>query len=108
MIPTDIFDFDQRYGEDPDYSDVAAGEDYHFVARCTLDFIQFQDNYHSSWRNVDFTLHNGVLSANVTDERCSNARGEDAGSGFRDLQFYLEGAGSVLSSSDGYSKLFNL
>lgn len=95
-----------RYDKPPDYSDLPEGIDYKFVATCSIDFIQFHDNLHSSWQKVDFTLKNGVLRANVTDEGCPNPRAPT--SGFIDLQFYLEGSGAVLGSSDGYSKLLNL
>lgn len=52
---------------------------------------------------------NGVLSANVTDERCPNARAPNGQklSGFTDLTYALEGAGNVISNTDGYSKFFN-
>ena len=97
--------YELMYGVKPDVSSIPLG--FKFVARCELSSIMYRDNYLSSWRKVDFTLKSGVLRANVTEERCPNPRGPDV-SGFADLDFYLEGAGSVLSSSDGYSKLFNL
>jgi hypothetical protein len=58
---------------------------------------------------VDFTLRNGVLRANVTDERCPNARAPNGQrlSGFTDLTYALEGAGNVISNTDGFSKFFN-
>ncbi|KAK5169912.1 uncharacterized protein LTR77_005890 [Saxophila tyrrhenica] len=100
------------YGTEPDKSGVPQGSDYYFVAKCEFASIKYQDDIYSSWRQVGFTLKNGVLRANVTDERCANARmptpQSSPVSGFADLYFTLEGAGAVLGSSDGYSKLFNL
>jgi hypothetical protein len=64
-----------------------------------------EEGQHSSWRQVDFTLKNGVLRSNVTEERCPNPRAPI--SGYSDIFFALEGTASILSSSDGYSKLFN-
>lgn len=46
-----------------------------FAARCELETIKYRDDYLSSWRQTDFTLKNGVLRANVTEERCENPRG---------------------------------
>ena len=94
------------YDAEPDLSNIPSNSSYYFVAKCEFESIKYRDNYLSSWRQVDFTLRNGVLRANVTGERCPNPRGSWT-SGFDDLFFALEGAGAVLSSSDGYSKLFN-
>lgn len=97
---------EMMYGVKPDLSGVPPGYSLFFVAKCEYVSIKYRDNLLSSWRQVDFTLRNGVLRANVTKERCPNARGAWT-SGFADLDYFLEGAGAVLSSSDGYSKLFN-
>ena len=70
------------YGTDPDKSDVPKRNSYLFAAKCELASIKYRDNYRSSWRNVDFNLKNGVLRANVTDERCMNPRGPGV-SGFK-------------------------
>lgn len=50
-----------------------------------------------------------MLRANITDERCANARAPNGEklSGFTDLTYALEGAGAIISNSDGYSKFFN-
>lgn len=64
-------------GRNPDYSDVPEGATYDFAARCEMTSITDQDDVASSWRQVDFTLKSGVLRANVTDERCPNARVSD-------------------------------
>ena len=95
------------YGVDPDWpKNPAVG--YKFVAKCEIASIKFRtDNLHSSWRKVDFTLKGGVLRANVTEELCPNARADLGFSGFGDLYFDLEGAGEILASTDGYSKVFN-
>ena len=69
--------------------------------------IKDQDNLGSSWKQVEFTLNSGVLRANVTDERCPNARADHGWSGFNDLGYALEGAGAVISGPDGYSSFFN-
>ena len=98
-----------HHGKNPSYNGIIAGGTYDFAARCKLTSIKDQDNVASSWRQVDFTLNSGVLRANVTDERCPNARsvgGKDM-SGFTDLTWALDGAGAIISSSDGYSKFFN-
>jgi hypothetical protein len=96
-------------GKNPDTSNVPDGATYDFAARCKITQIMDQDNLASSWRQVDFTLHNGVLRANVTDERCPNARAINgtAYSGFMDLYMALQGAADIISSTDGYSKFFN-
>lgn len=94
------------YGADPDLAVVPKGESFYFVARCGFASMQTSLDY-SSWREVDFSFQNGVLRANITDETCPSARGPGH-SGFGDLPFALEGAGAVLASTDGYSKLFNL
>ena len=86
--------------------DIPPEQSLYFVAKCELSHIMHQQDKYSSWRQVDFTLKSGVLKAHVTEERCPNPKGEHV-AGFKDLQFYLEGAGQVLASSDGYSKLFN-
>ena len=101
------------YDEWPDVPAKKAPDgNFYFAAKCQLAFIHSRDDYLSSWRKVDFTLKNGVSHANVTEERCPNARDSrppgEALSGFNDLNFALEGAAAVLSSSDGYSKLFNV
>ena len=97
------------HGANPNTSTVPDGATYDFAARCKMSSIMDEDNPGSSWRQVDFTLKSGVLRANVTDERCPNARAPlgKGWSGFGDLPFALEGAGSVISSPDGYSKFFN-
>lgn len=77
------------YGTEPDKSAVPEGSAFYFVAKCEFASIKYQDNVYSSWREVAFTLRNGVLRANVTDERCPNPRGPDV-SGFADLYFTLE------------------
>lgn len=96
-------------GKNPDISDIPDGGTFDFAAACKMTPILEQDNVGSSWREVDFTLDGGVLRANVTDERCPNARAPngEAVSGFADLNYALEGAAAVLSSTDGYSKSFN-
>jgi hypothetical protein len=94
------------YGVDPDLSSLPENSTFYFVAKCVFPSFRFEDDLYSSWRQVDFTLRNGILNANVTEKRCPNPRGPDV-SGFADLYFALEGAGAVLGSSDGYSKLFN-
>jgi hypothetical protein len=94
------------YGKDPDLSVVPKRQSLYFVAKCELSHIAHLNSSYSSWRQVDFTLKNGVLKANITEELCPSPRGPNV-SGFKDLQFYLEGAGAVFASSDGYSKLFN-
>lgn len=95
------------YGKDPGpevLDTVPEGSSFAFVAKCEFATIM-EEGQHSSWRQVDFTLKNGVLRSNVTEERCPNPRAP--ASGFSDLFFTLEGTASILSSSDGYSKLFN-
>jgi hypothetical protein len=95
------------YGKDPDqdvFDTVPANSSYVFAAKCEFASIGEEGTY-SSWRQVDFTLKNGIMSANVTEERCPNPRAPL--SGFGDLWFALEGTASILASSDGYSKLFN-
>ncbi|KAK3645732.1 hypothetical protein LTR56_008919 [Elasticomyces elasticus] len=94
------------YGVMPDDSVKPKDGPFYFVAKCEFESIKYKDNFRSSWRKVDFTLKNGVLHANVTEERCSNPRGNWT-SGFDDLYFDLEGAADVLSSTDGYCKLLN-
>lgn len=98
-----------HHGSNPDYSDIPPGGTYDFAARCKLTAIKHEDGLASSWRQVDFTLNSGVLRANVTDERCPNARApsNQSFSGFTDLTFALDGAAAIISSSDGYSKFFN-
>ena len=100
----------------PDTSSVPEGKPYLFAAKCELATLQTANNNLASWRQVDFTLQNGILRANVTDERCPNPRGPAIGAGsfgfedptgFGDLQFALDGAAAIMSSTDGYSKLFN-
>lgn len=95
-------------GRNPEYNE-PKGATYDFAARCNITSIQHEDNLASSWRQVDFTLNSGVLRANVTEERCPNARAKEGQnlSGFTDLMWSLNGAGSIISSSDGYSKFFN-
>lgn len=93
------------YGVYPDLSAISDKSTFYFAAKCEIASIKYHDNLHSSWRMVDFTLRNGVLRANVTDERCPNPR--PAISGFDDLNYALQAAAEVLSSTDGYSKLFN-
>ena len=96
------------YGSDkePDLSSVPQNSEYTFAAKCEIPSIVTESSGHSSWRQVDFTLKSGLLKANVTEERCPNPRGPYR-SGYGDLYIALEGAASVLASSDGYSKLFN-
>lgn len=96
-------------GVNPDYSGVPPGGTYDFAARCKLTSIRDHDAIASSWRQVDFTLSRGVLHANVTEERCPNARSPNGEgiSGFSDLPYALQGAGDIVSSTDGYSKFFN-
>ena len=95
------------YGKDPDQDlldTVPANSSYVFAAKCEFASIPEAGTY-SSWRQVDFTLKNGIMNANVTEEHCPNPRAPL--SGFGDLWFALEGTASILASSDGYSKLFN-
>ena len=98
-----------HYGKNPTYAGIPPGGTYDFAARCRLTSIKDHDNLASSWRQVDFTLRSGVLRANVTDERCPNARSANgqALSGFTDLIYALDGAGALISSADGYSAFFN-
>jgi hypothetical protein len=94
------------FDKEPDQSDVPQNRSYTFVAKCEFPSIVTESSGHSSWREVDFTHKNGLLKANVTEERCPNSRGPYL-SGYGGLYIALEGAASVLASSDGYSKLFN-
>jgi hypothetical protein len=97
------------HGANPNTSNVPPGATYDYAARCKTTSIMQNDNVGSSWRQVDFTLESGVLRANVTDERCPNARAPSGqgSSGFTDLMYALQGAASVISSGDGYSRFFN-
>lgn len=101
--------YEMMYGHPRDLSNLAdlGVDSFYFVAKCKFASIKYRDNYLSSWRKVDFTLKNGVASANVTEERCPNPRGSGT-SGFDDLYYALEGASSILGSSDGYSNIFNM
>ena len=95
------------YGSDQErfQSDAPNNSSYTFVAKCEFSSIDSESSGHSSWRQVDFTFKNGLLKGNVTKERCANPRGPY--SGYTDIYFALEGAVSMLTGSDGYSKLFN-
>ena len=91
------------YGVPPDpsfLSKIPSDRPYYFVAKCEVLSIMYRDNYLSSWRKVNFVYSNGISRANVTEERCPNARGSYT-SGFRDLYFDIEGGSAVLSSTDG-------
>lgn len=96
-------------GTGPNTTAIPPGGTYDFAARCKMRQIEDEDNLASSWRQVDFTLMNGVLRANITEERCPNARARNGQepSGFADLTYALEFAGAVISGPDGYSAFFN-
>ena len=94
------------YDEDPDLSDVPPGGRFTFVAKCHLSHLVKQNDSLSNWKLVDFTMQNGVLRTNITDQTCPNPKGPET-SGFADLPFFLEGVGSVISAPDGYVNLFN-
>lgn len=76
-----------------------------FVAVCEIASL-YNNTKHSSWKIVDFSMKGGVLRANVTNEPCPNPR-YPGFSGFRDLFYAIEGAASILASTDGYTKLLN-
>ena len=80
--------------------------DFKYVAACTIPSLQGQTQY-SSWKMVNFNLEGGILRANVSDQACASSRGPDF-SGFADLRYALQGAASILSGTDGYTKLINL
>ncbi len=63
------------YGVLPEHTYRSSSNPFKFVARCEMAIIKYRDNYRSSWRQVDFTLKNGVSRANVTDVRCPNPKG---------------------------------
>lgn len=95
--------YELMYGVPPDpylKLETPSGLSFYFAAKCEIISIMHRDNFLSSWRKVNFVYKNGVSRANVTEERCPNAR-EEYTSGFRDLYFDIEGASAVLSSTDG-------
>lgn len=95
--------YELMYGVPPEPSlrlKTPSGSSFYFAAKCEMMSIMHRDNYLSSWRKVNFVYRNGISHANVTEERCPNARGNYT-SGFRDLYFDIEGASAVLSSTDG-------
>ena len=81
--------------------------DFKYVAACTIPSLQDQNqNQHSSWQLVDFRLEGGVLKANVTGQTCPTSRWAGF-SGFADLRYALQASASILSGTDGYTKLLN-
>ena len=81
------------YGKDPSpelLATVPSNSSFIFVAKCTFASMT-EEGSHSSWRQVDFTLKNGVLRSNVTETSCPNPRGWAGISGYSDLFFTLEG-----------------